>query len=94
MELPVITQGNQYVIVFQDLFTKWPMVFPTPDQKSERIARIARLLVEEIVPCFRVPEVILSNRGTNLLSFSMKDICQLLGIKNLTLQLATYNATE
>ena len=32
MELPVITQGNRYVVVFQDLFTKWPMVFPTPDE--------------------------------------------------------------
>ena len=64
MELPVTTQGNRYVIVFQDLFTKWPMVFPTPDQKSERIAR---LLVEEIVPYFGVPEAVLSDRGTNLL---------------------------
>ena len=54
------------------------MVFPTPDQKSERIAR---LLVEEIVPYFGVPETVLSERGTNLLSFLMKDICQLLGIK-------------
>ena len=56
------------------------MAFPTPDQKSERIAR---LLVEEIVPYFGVPEAVLSDRGTNLLSFLMKDICQLLGIKKL-----------
>ena len=80
MELPVTTQGNRYMIVFQDFFTKWPMIFPTPDQKSERIAC---LLVEEIVPYFGVPEAVLSERGTNLLSFLMKDICQLLGIKKL-----------
>ena len=48
MELPVTNQGNRCVIVFQDLFTKWPLVFPTPDQKAERIAQ---LLVEEIVEC-------------------------------------------
>ena len=80
MELPVTTQGNRYIIVFQDLFTKWPMVFPTPDQKAERIAC---LLVEEVVPCFEVPEALLSDGGTNLLSFLMKDICKMLGIEKL-----------
>ena len=80
MELPVTAQGNRYVIVFQDLFTKWPLVFPTPDQKTERIAR---LLVEEIILSFGVPEALLSDRGTNLLSFLMKDICKMLGIEKL-----------
>ena len=60
------------MVVSQYLFTKWPMVFATPDQKTERIAR---LLYEEVVPCFGVPEAILSDRGANLLSFLMKDIC-------------------
>ena len=45
MELPITARGNQYVIIFQDLFTKWPIVFPAPDQKAKCIAR---LLVEEI----------------------------------------------
>ena len=65
------------MVVFQDLFTKWPMVYPTPDQKAERIAC---LLVEEIVPFFGVPEALLSDRGTNLLSHL---ICALLGIRKL-----------
>lgn len=80
MELPVTTRGNGYIVVFQDLFTKWPMVFPTSDQKAECIAR---LLVEEVVPCFGVPDALLSDRGTNLLSFLMKDICKMLGIEKL-----------
>ena len=60
MELPVNTRRNKYVVVFQDLFTKWSMVYPTLDQKAERIAR---LLVEEIVPFFGVPEALLSDRS-------------------------------
>ena len=80
MELPLTTNGNQYVIVFQDLFTKWPMVFPAPDQKA---ARLVKLLVEEIVPVFGVPEALLSDRGTNLLSCLMQDICKLLGVQKL-----------
>ena len=77
MELPKTKCGNQYVIV---LFTKWPLAFPAPDQKS---SRIVRLLVEEIVPLFVVPEALLSDQGTNLLSHLMLDMCQLLGIKKL-----------
>ena len=41
MELTVTNQGNQYAIVFKDLFTKWPLAFPTPDQKAERNCSIA-----------------------------------------------------
>ena len=64
MDLPCTESGNKHLIIFQDMFTKWPMVFPVPDQKS---VRIARLLCEEIVPLFGVPEALLSDRGTNLL---------------------------
>ena len=61
----------------QDLFTKWPFAFPVPDQKTERIAR---LLVEEVLPCFGVPEALLSDRGTTLLSHLMLDMWKMLGI--------------
>ena len=74
MELPITTTSttsNRYVSVFQDHSTKWPMVFPMPDQKSEQIAT---LLVEEAVPFFGVPEVLLSVCGTNLLSHLMLDL--------------------
>ena len=80
MELLVTQQGNQYVIVFQDFLTKWPLVYPAPDQKS---IRIAKLLAEEVLPMFGVPEALLSDRDTNLLSHLMKDVCELLGITKL-----------
>ena len=56
------------------------MAYPAPDQKAERLAR---LLVENIVPFFGVPEALLSDRGINLLSWLMKDVCRMLGIKKL-----------
>ena len=37
MELPGTEQGNKYV-VFQDMFTKWPMIYAVLDQKTVRIA--------------------------------------------------------
>lgn len=80
MELPVTSRGNRYVIVFQDFLTKWPFVFPAPDQKAHRIVR---LLAEEIVPVIGVPDALLSDRGTNLLSHLMQDVCKLLGVVKL-----------
>ena len=52
MELPITKSGNRYVIVFQDFLMKWPLVFPAPDQKA---IRIARLVAEEVLPMFGVP---------------------------------------
>ena len=74
MELP------NDVLVFQDFLTKWPLAFPMPDQKSQRIAEF---LVNEVIPLFGVPEGLLSDRGTNLLSYLMYDICEKLGITKL-----------
>ena len=80
MDLPITNKANQHVIVFQDFLSKWPLVFPTPDQKA---VRIVKLLVEEVIPIFGVPEALLTDRGTNLLAHLMQDVCKLLGIKKL-----------
>ena len=45
MDLP--EAGNKHVVVFQDFLSKWPLVYPVPDQKA---IRLARLLVEKVVP--------------------------------------------
>ena len=69
MELLKTEGGNKPELVFQDFLTKWLMVYLKPDQKTERIVQI---LVEEFVLLFGVPEALLSDRGTNLLSCLMK----------------------
>ena len=80
MDLPLTEKRNRHVVVIQDLFTKCPLVFPVPDQKA---LRIAKLIAEEVVPFFGVPECLLSDRGTNLLSHLVIDLCRILGIKKL-----------
>ena len=77
MDIPVTKLGNRHVVVIQDIFTKWP---PVPDQKA---SRIARLIAEEVVPFFGVPESLLSDRGANLLSHLVLDLCGMLGIEKL-----------
>ena len=82
MDLPRTEAGHKHVIVFQDFLflSKWPFVFPVPDRKP---VRIARLLAEEVIPLVGVPEALLSDRGTNLLSHLMWDVCKMLGIVKL-----------
>ena len=72
-------QGNSH-------FTKWLFAFAVPDQKSERIAR---LLVEEGIPCFGVLKALLSDSGTNLSLHLMMDglTCHLEFGQVLTLEL-------
>jgi len=83
MDLPKTQAGNKHVIVFQDFWAKYPLVFPIPDQTS---VCVAKLLAEEVIPLFGLPEDLLSDRGTNLLSHLVQDVCKLLGIlKNSTL---------
>ena len=80
MDLPRTEAGNKHVVVFQDFVSKWPFVFSVPDQKA---VCIARLLAEEVIPLVGVPEALLSDRGSNLLSHLMQDVCEMLGIKKL-----------
>ena len=53
------------------------MIFAVPDQKSQRMVDF---LFKELVQFFAVPECLLSDLGTNLLSNLMKDVCEALGI--------------
>ena len=80
MELPKTQRGNKYIVVFQDFLLKWPTVFPVADQKA---ITLVRFLVEEVVPFMGIPEALLSDRGTNLLSTLMLDVCEKLGIRML-----------
>ena len=36
MDFPLTEKGNRHVLVIQDFLTKWPWVFPIPDQKTIR----------------------------------------------------------
>ena len=76
IQFPRTRRGNRYAIVFVDYLTKWPEVFPAPDQSS---ATVAKLLVEEIVSRHGVPGEVLSDRGQAFLSGLMKEVEILLG---------------
>ena len=78
IQFPRSYLGNQYAVVFMDYLTKWPEVYPTPDQSA---TTIANLLVREIVSRHGVPSELLSDRGQAFLSGLLKEVEQLLGYK-------------
>ena len=79
LEMPLITSENKY-IVFVDYFIKWVEAYPTADQTTETIMQ---LLIDNIVCRHGIPVELLSDRGQNLLSGLMKQVCAVLGMTKL-----------
>ena len=75
---PVSSSGNRYIIVVIDYFSKWPEVFPVPNQEA---ATVARALVDGFFSRFGMPEELHSDQGRNFESTLFRDCCQLLGIR-------------
>ena len=61
-----------------DYLTKWPEVFPVPDQTATTVAKV---IVEGIICRHGVPEGLLSDRGYNFMSELVSEICELTGMK-------------
>ena len=78
LEMPRTLRGNRYVVVFVEYLTKWVEAYAVEDQTSETIAR---LLIDNVVCRHGAPTQLLSDRGANLLSGLMQDVCDLLGVK-------------
>ena len=78
VELPLTVNGNRYAITFVDYLTKWVESFACSDQTSETIAK---LLIDNVVCRHGVPEILVSDRGSNLLSAVMQEVYEVTGIK-------------
>ena len=75
--LPRTSDGNKYILVVIDYFSKWPEAFPIPDQEATTVAEV---LVREWISRYGTPLQLHSDRGTNFTSAVFKGLCQFLGI--------------
>ena len=75
--LPETVNGNKYIIVFCDYFTKWVEAYPMSDQKAETIAQI---FVEKIIFRYGVPQKLITDQGTNFMSDLFDAISKIFGI--------------
>lgn len=78
LELPVTSQGNRYILVVEDYFTKFVNLYALPNQTAHTVARC---LFEDYVLVHGVPEVLHSDQGRQFEVEVIQSLCQLLGIK-------------
>ena len=76
--LPETPRGYRYILVIGDYFTKWKEAFPLRDMEATSVARV---LVNEFICRFGVPDSIHTDQGKNFESKLVKEICILLGVR-------------
>ena len=76
--LPVSTHGFRYILVITDLFSKWVEAFPLVGTDSNTLAKI---LVDEIVCQYGMPEIIHSDQGSNFVSEVIRTLCAMMGVQ-------------
>jgi hypothetical protein len=77
-ELPVTENGNRYVLVLSDYFTKWTQAFPIPNQTA---ATVADTLMTHCFSLLGMPQWIHSDQGSNFESELFAELCRLLDIQ-------------
>ncbi len=74
---PESNQGNIYILVVGDYFTRWMEAFAIPNQEATTVARI---LTQEVFCRFSPPEQLHSDQGRQFESELIAEVCKLLGI--------------
>jgi len=78
--LTVTTNGNKYILTFQDSLTKLSKAIPLANQEA---ATVAKEFVTKIVFEHGIPEKILTDQGTNFTSEMFRNTCKLLKIEKI-----------
>jgi hypothetical protein len=71
-------QGNRYLLIAMDYFTKWPEAYAIPNQEA---ATVAEALVTNFFCRFGVPRELHSDQGRNFESRLMQEVLQRLGVR-------------
>jgi hypothetical protein len=78
---PTSYEGNNYILVITDYFTKWVEVIALPDWTAETTCKA---LVDKIINYHGPPRVIVTDRGTNFTSELFNHLCKALKTKHCT----------
>ncbi len=78
---PESNNGNKYVLVMTDAFSKWTEVVALPNQTAETTCRA---LMEKIILYHGPPKIIVTDRGTNFTSRLFNNLCHELQTRHKT----------
>ena len=73
LKVPQSSQGNQYILVAQDYFSKWPFAQSIPDQKADRIVKILR---DQVFTLVGHPKQLHFDQGQNFESHILSELCK------------------
>jgi transglutaminase/protease-like cytokinesis protein 3 len=76
--LPCTSDGNQYIVVISDYFTKYVEAYALKDHTA---LTVPDKLVTEFICRYGVPSIIHSDQGPEFESTLFKEMCRLLGIE-------------
>ena len=76
--LPQTSEGNAYILVAEDYFTRWLEAWAIPNQEA---GTVAQKLVNEMFFRFSIPDQILSDQGRQFESAIIDELCKLLQIQ-------------
>ena len=77
-ELPETENGNKYILVVSDYYTKWTHAMAMPNQLAQTVAD---KLLNEFITIFGVPKYLHTDQGRNFESNLFQQMCLLLGIE-------------
>ncbi|CAD6998701.1 unnamed protein product [Ceratitis capitata] len=86
--LPISKQGDKYVLVVMDCLSKWPEVYPIPNQEAKTVADA---FTNNWVTRHGAPIELHSDQGRNFESAVFQEMCQILGIRKTERQLYILN---
>jgi len=78
LKVPMSSRGNNYLLVVQDYFTKWPFAITLPDQKATTIVKALR---DQVFTMVGSPQRLHSNQGRNFESHIFSELCKAFGVE-------------
>lgn len=78
--LPQDQADNRYILTLQCDLSKFVEAYALPNKETETVAKS---FVDNFILRYGIPEEIVTDRGTEFMSSTIKEICQLLKIKHL-----------
>lgn len=77
----ISNSNNRFMLTFQCELTKYAECIPTPNITA---FTVAQAFVEKIICRHGIPEILVTDQGTNFLSDMFQDVCKILRIEHIT----------
>ena len=78
INLPETKDGYKHILLLVDSMSRWPEAFPL---KSQSASEISDIIYSEIICRYGAPVTLVSDRGKNLLSAVVANLCKMFGVK-------------